>query len=379
MVTNNYSDVVIFEEEHQECDVFGQQFQILGSSTIDSKTRFVEFSFGFAVFILFVNCVLPLLSVFGNAIVLATVFCYEQLRVPSNLMVASLATSDFLVGAIVQPSNIYNLALGLMKTNRCTVQARVILEIILGVNVTASLASICLLSVDRYIAITSPLRYHSIVTPRRSKCAICFSWVFGTLLAVSSFFSLPFTSAMKIIWWMFAMGACTLTFFVHCKILKISRRHLNRVGVEERNGNARFRKKDRTSAITFIIIFLTSLLCFLPYCILRIETFAAADQENPDSRLRRDVILQVAITLMLSSSSINPFVFFLRSKRLRNYSQKLGIAIYDYFYRKIGVEKKFGQKGNNISPCEIYVYVSSTKDRKTEDREGDDTKNTSSS
>jgi hypothetical protein len=49
--------------------------------------------------------------------------------------------------------------------------------------------------------------------------------------------------------------------------------------------------------------------------------------ENSDSRLNHDIILQVAITLMLASSSINPFVYFLRSKRLRSYSKKLFIKI----------------------------------------------------
>ena len=94
-------------------------------------------------------------SVFGNAFVVAIVAFNHKLHKPTYYFIGSLASADFLVGAIYIP---FYIASSLaqewyMSVAWCEWHAAFI-----SLSVNASLMTLCLVSVDRFLAITDPLR-----------------------------------------------------------------------------------------------------------------------------------------------------------------------------------------------------------------------------
>ncbi|KAK6016092.1 hypothetical protein OSTOST_18428 [Ostertagia ostertagi] len=103
--------------------------------------------------------VIILLTVFGNLLVLF--FKARVGRTNTTLLVWNLGLTDFLVGVIVLPLGAFHLAY------RKWIFGRFLCRVWVAADVTfctCSVVTICVISVDRYLAVTRPLRYKSLVT-----------------------------------------------------------------------------------------------------------------------------------------------------------------------------------------------------------------------
>ena len=117
-----------------------------------------------------VNCALNapfmLVSTLGNTLVLAAIVRTPSIRSPSMIMLASLATTDFLVGLIAQPLFIADELI--MKNHVLNALSSMIGFALCGI----SLAAITAISIDRFIALQYHLRYATLVTNSRVICCI---------------------------------------------------------------------------------------------------------------------------------------------------------------------------------------------------------------
>ena len=52
-------------------------------------------------------CIFPLLTVFGNVLVVLSVYCERSLRTPTNYFIVSLAVADIMVAVLVMPLAVY--------------------------------------------------------------------------------------------------------------------------------------------------------------------------------------------------------------------------------------------------------------------------------
>ena len=117
--------------------------------------------------IIIVNCVLNaplmLVSILGNALVLAAIIRTPSIRsTPHMIMLCSLAVSDFLVGLIAQPIFV---AQQLTKHHHVR-QVSVMMGSFLCI---VSLMTITAITVDRFLALHYHMRYASLVTESRVK------------------------------------------------------------------------------------------------------------------------------------------------------------------------------------------------------------------
>ncbi|XP_015368899.1 PREDICTED: octopamine receptor-like isoform X1 [Diuraphis noxia] len=108
-------------------------------------------------------CLVILTTVIGNTLIIFAVFTTRRLRTVTNYFVTSLAVADWLVGTFVMPIAVVYHVRGEWTFGSLICDIWVSLDVCLC---TASILSLCAISIDRYFAITRPLRYSK---KRRSK------------------------------------------------------------------------------------------------------------------------------------------------------------------------------------------------------------------
>ncbi|XP_073228487.1 octopamine receptor beta-2R-like [Porites lutea] len=121
---------------------------------------------------------LSFLAIIGNGFTIFLVCSRRNLRTKTNAFIVSLAVEDFCVGLSVIPSLFF-----CDFTNTCDWPQHLgsWVNIISWLFSNTSVVNLCVLVLDRFIAIVHPLKYITLMTRRRITQSIFFSWV----LAVS--------------------------------------------------------------------------------------------------------------------------------------------------------------------------------------------------
>lgn len=129
------------------------------------------------------GCFLSLLiftTLLGNTLVCAAVTKFRHLRSKvTNFFVISLAISDLLVAILVMPWKAATEIMGFWPFGEfCNVW--VAFDIMCS---TASILNLCVISVDRYWAISSPFRYERKMTPKVACLMISVAWTLSVLIS----------------------------------------------------------------------------------------------------------------------------------------------------------------------------------------------------
>uniref|UniRef100_A0A3Q0QR46 Alpha-1D adrenergic receptor n=1 Tax=Amphilophus citrinellus TaxID=61819 RepID=A0A3Q0QR46_AMPCI len=122
-----------------------------------------------------------LVAIVGNILVILSVVCNKQLQTVTNFFIVNLAMADLLLGIIVLPFSASLEVLG------CWVFGRVFCNIWAAVDVlccTASILSLCMISIDRYIGVKYCLKYPSIMTERKAVAILVLVWVSSIVISV---------------------------------------------------------------------------------------------------------------------------------------------------------------------------------------------------
>ncbi|XP_019732035.1 alpha-1D adrenergic receptor [Hippocampus comes] len=122
-----------------------------------------------------------LVAIVGNILVILSVMCNSHLQTVTNFFIVNLAMADLLLSIVVLPFSASLEVLG------CWVFGRVFCNIWAAVDVlccTASILSLCIISVDRYIGVKHCLKYPSIMTERRAGVILVVVWVSSTVISV---------------------------------------------------------------------------------------------------------------------------------------------------------------------------------------------------
>ncbi|XP_040262231.1 D(1A) dopamine receptor [Bufo bufo] len=124
--------------------------------------------------------VLILSTLLGNTLVCAAVIRFRHLRSKvTNFFVISLAVSDLLVAMLVMPWKAVAEIAGFWPFGSfCNIW--VAFDIMCS---TASILNLCVISVDRYWAISSPFRYERKMTPKVAFIMISVAWTLSILIS----------------------------------------------------------------------------------------------------------------------------------------------------------------------------------------------------
>uniref|UniRef100_A0A673AZ20 Trace amine-associated receptor 8a-like n=1 Tax=Sphaeramia orbicularis TaxID=375764 RepID=A0A673AZ20_9TELE len=128
------------------------------------------------MFIYIVLSSIFLLTTVLNLLLIISIHHYKQLQTPTNLLLLSLAVSDFLVGLLMSFQIIQIDGCWYLSDLMCTVYY--VLNYIIT---SASVGTMVLISADRYVAICDPLHYSTKVSPKRVRLCVCVCWFLSAL------------------------------------------------------------------------------------------------------------------------------------------------------------------------------------------------------
>ena len=258
-----------------------------------------------------INCVLNaplmLISILGNALVLAAIIRTPSIRSPHMIMLCSLAVSDLLVGLIAQPIYI---------ANELTEDGSIHLvwKITVSSLSVVSLIAITAITVDRFLALHYHMRYPTLVTESRVEYTIIIIWLFSFLLSCLNFWN---TSAQHLSMGFVILICLIISTLSYMRIFQIARRHQLQIDAQQQavqsldteNNLSIARKKVEKGARNTFVFFIALIVCYLPlYIVLTV---------NAISQWNFQIEWDFASTLTFLNSSINPFLYCWRVRELR--------------------------------------------------------------
>ena len=264
--------------------------------------------------IIIINCVLNaplmLISILGNAMVLAAIIRTPSIRSTHMIMLCSLAVSDFLVGLVAQPVDI---AEQLTKNRIVNCVAKLTVPSLCIV----SLMTITAITVDRFLALHYHMRYATLVTESRVKYTLIITWLFSFILACLQFWNIrvQHLSSGPVI-----LICLIISQLSYIRIYQIVRRHQMQIQAQQQavqssdvENNLNIARLERSARNT-LIFFTALIICYLPlYIVLTV---------NAISQWNFQIEWDFASTFIFLNSSINPFLYCWRLREVRTAVEK---------------------------------------------------------
>lgn len=251
---------------------------------------------------------LGLVSAGLNILVCAMVYTDKKLRNMTNYLVVSLSVSDLLVAFVFVPVYITDY------------YARTVIgDYFVAFILLATVFNLCGVTYERYIALTRPFRYRTIISCQKVCVIIFCSWIFPLLL---SLLPLAWNTNVKatvhkvylsIMLTLFIFIPCTTMVCVYMRLLRVVHRFVLRNKGRSTRGNATGYQvgNEEKAARVFAIVLAMFLLCWLP--LIYINICWITDQ----SQLVTNELIFISFYTLELNSILDPVIcaFFKRDFR----------------------------------------------------------------
>ena len=168
--------IVVFSSRHLVSDGVDSVWNATNGSHLESNTTLGHPTKA-AIESILIGLVFGLIisaTLFGNILVVCAVANFHRLRTTTNCFVVSLAIADILVALLVMPAGLLYEVFGYWRFGWIFCYFWISCDVTCC---TASIMHLCIISLDRYWAITQPLTYKSKMTRQRACLMIGIVWV----------------------------------------------------------------------------------------------------------------------------------------------------------------------------------------------------------
>ncbi|XP_068585365.1 D(5)-like dopamine receptor [Cebidichthys violaceus] len=311
-----------------------------------------------------VLCALIVSTLLGNTLVCAAVIKFRHLRSKvTNSFVISLAVSDLFVAVLVMPWRAVSEVAGIWLFGRFC-DTWVAFDIMCS---TASILNLCIISMDRYWAISSPFRYERKMTRRFAFLMIGVAWTLSILISF-----IP----VQLNWHRaradnstsddpedcnaslnrtYAISSSLISFYIpvvimvgtYTRIFRIAQTQIRRISSLERAAGPRAQshrhhrastqdesslktsfKRETKVLKTLSIIMGVFVFCWLPFFVLNcVVPFCALDSEGAPPCVS-DTTFSIFVWFGWANSSLNPVIYAFNADFRKAFSTILGCNKY---------------------------------------------------
>lgn len=268
------------------------------------------------------------MTMLGNLVVIVSITHFKQLHSPTNFLVLSMATTDFLLSCLVMPFSMIRSIESCWYFGNFFCKVHSCCDIMLC---TTSIFHLCFIAVDRYYAVCDPLHYVTKITIPVIEVFLLISWSVPIFFAFGLIFSeLNVIGAEDFVAAIDCTGLCVLIFNklwgvlasfiafflpgtvmvgIYLHIFKIARKHAKQIGMEptmKQVGSGSKTKvssnKESKATTTLSIVMGVFVLCWLPFFVLTI-TDPFINFTTPED------LYNVFLWLGYFNSTFNPIIY----------------------------------------------------------------------
>ncbi|XP_033747658.1 dopamine receptor 2-like [Pecten maximus] len=224
-------------------------------------------------------------TIVGNVLSIAVILRTKVLRTPSGNFIISLAAADLMVGACVVPFSFISASQGrwIFSNEVCTV-----VGFLQFYSTTLSISNLLVLTIDRWISVTKPLKYTRLMTNKVSYACIAFIWIAVFLIDIPMVFpavghfrdmrkvyicspqwrtNLAYTFVLISV---YLLPSFTLVLVLNLRLFCLSRKHRRSLNVLERQTQSGKEISSVKSKIVIFTIVLTFEISWMPYFVVEI-------------------------------------------------------------------------------------------------------------
>ena len=315
--------------------------------------------------------IVMVLALLGNTLVCFAFYHSTNLRCVTNVFIVSLAMTDILVASVsipiwlvIQNTECINTWMAcdpiLMAFWRC-------LDILFS---TASIMNLCAISCDRYIAITSPLRYSQIITKTRAMIVLIGLWSYSITIATINIDGGVYYPVLVFV--VSFLLPLSVMVYSYTRIFLVALRQARRI---QPMRQAFYFKREIKATKTLAIVMGAFIVCWTPFFVMNILV--------PFIRFYVPPMATLAIKLLhYGNSALNPVIYSSSNRDFRHkilrvlpckcgqLNSNLGDAVVQFwttsFRSTFGVSSTFRNEsvteGNNGNDGESTTTGRHTKD-----------------
>uniref|UniRef100_A0A674HSK5 Adenosine receptor A1 n=10 Tax=Passeriformes TaxID=9126 RepID=A0A674HSK5_TAEGU len=282
-----------------------------------------------------IEVLIALVSVPGNILVIWAVKMNQALRDATFCFIVSLAVADVAVGALVIPLAIIINIGPQTEFYTCLMVACPVLIL-----TESSILALLAIAVDRYLRVKIPVRYKSMVTPRRAAVAIACCWIVSFLVGLtpmfgwnnlnkmqrtqelnSSYTEFVITCQFETVismeymvyfnFFVWVLPPLLLMLLIYLEVFNLIRKQLNKKVSSSSNDPQKYYGKELKIAKSLALVLFLFALSWLPLHVLNCITLFCPSCQTPH------ILTYIAIFLTHGNSAMNPIVYAFRIKKFR--------------------------------------------------------------